>query len=105
MAVGNGSTRMSNGQVEGDAAATRRLLELAQDRARRSRRIVADNVADLFLSDEGRLSEHERALIGGILNRLLTDVEMRLRRDFAAWLGRVEERPAAIIDLLGDETR
>ncbi|HSE76568.1 MAG TPA: DUF2336 domain-containing protein [Alphaproteobacteria bacterium] len=96
---------MSNGQVEGDAAATRRLLELAQDRARRSRRIVADNVADLFLSDEGRLSEHERALIGGILNRLLTDVEMRLRRDFAAWLGRVEERPAAIIDLLGDETR
>ena len=66
---------------------------------------IADNVADLFLSDEGRLSEHERALIGGILNRLLTDVEMRLRRDFAAWLGRVEERPAAIIDLLGDETR
>jgi len=92
---------MNEGESENEAAALRRLIELAQERTRRNRRVVTDNVADLFLSQEGRLSEHERALIGAILNRLLADIEARLRREFAGWFARLDPPPGALVTLLG----
>lgn len=59
------------------------LMALARDRADGSRRILLENMTDLFLSTEGRLSERERSLMSEILSRLLHEVEMEVRRDLA----------------------
>ncbi len=94
---------MTNGRSDDRADALKRLIELAQERARRNRRIVADNVADLFLSAEGRLSEHERVLMGDVLGRLIGDLERRLRQAFADWLARLDPPPEPLIAALRAE--
>ena len=47
------------------------LLGLAKSRSEAARAQLVENITDLFLSDEGRLSEHERALMSEILSKLI----------------------------------
>ncbi len=59
------------------------LLSLAKSRSDASRSQLVENITDLFLSDEGRLSEHERALMSEILSKLILQVEADVRKELA----------------------
>lgn len=80
------------------------LIALARSRSSVSRRRLFENIADLFLSDEGRLTEHERALMQDILLKLLETVEKSLREELADALSRSGiEMPALARALANDE--
>lgn len=81
----------------------RSLIRLAREKARENRRILRDNISDLFLSAAGRLSEQESALIAEVLRLLVHDLEMALRRELADRLPRVDNQPRALASSLTDE--
>ncbi len=58
-----------------------RLLGLAKTKSSGSRSLLVENITDLFLSEEGRLSEHERALMSDILGKLIVQVESDIKRE------------------------
>ena len=79
-------------------------LGLARDISPRSRQRLADNVTDLFLADDARLTERERGLVLEILHRLIREVEADVRRDLAEQLSRAETVPRElIVELANDE--
>ncbi len=81
-----------------------RLVELAHDRAGHSRRILVENVADLFITSEGRLSERERALMTDILGKLISEVESVVRRHLAERFSRLPSVPRElVVQLANDE--
>lgn len=59
------------------------LLLLAKDKSADSRSRLVENITDLFLSDEGRLSEHERALMSDILGKLVSQVENDIKKELS----------------------
>ena len=59
------------------------LLLLAKDKSADSRSRLVENITDLFLSDEGRLSEHERALMSDILGKLVSQVEADIKKELS----------------------
>lgn len=59
------------------------LLLLARDKSTDARSRLVENITDLFLSDEGRLSEHERALMSDILGKLVSQVETDIKKELA----------------------
>lgn len=81
----------------------RELLRLAQERQRNGRRVIFDNISDLFLSAEGRLSDRERALMSEILSALLREMEMQLRRDLAQRLASLANAPHDLIVALAND--
>ncbi|GIX16887.1 MAG: hypothetical protein KatS3mg119_1073 [Rhodothalassiaceae bacterium] len=64
------------------------LMRLARERSAHARATLLENVTDLFLSEEGRLTEQERALISDILIKLLEEVETVVREQLAHALAR-----------------
>lgn len=78
------------------------LLDLARQRARESRTQLFENMTDLFLSPENRLTERERAMMEDILAKLLHDLEMTVRRDLAERLAK-EDAPLELIRLLAND--
>jgi uncharacterized protein (DUF2336 family) len=81
----------------------RQLVELAHDRSADSRRILLENISDLFLSAEGRLSERERSLMAQILSQIIHEVEMSVRRDLAERLAGEEKAPHELIVTLAND--
>lgn len=81
----------------------RQLVELAHDRSADSRRILLENISDLFLSPEGRLSERERSLMAQILSQIIHEVEMSVRRDLAERLAGEEKAPHELIVTLAND--
>ena len=57
------------------------LLMLAREKSSDARNRLVENITDLFLTDHGRLSEHERALMSDILGKLVTQVEKDIRKE------------------------
>lgn len=62
------------------------LLQLAQEKSSGARSRLVENITDLFLTDDGRLSEHERALMSDILGKLIGQVEADIRKELAGTL-------------------
>ncbi|MBB4210735.1 uncharacterized protein (DUF2336 family) [Rhodothalassium salexigens DSM 2132] len=62
------------------------LLALARSRTAEGRHRLVENITDLFLSPEYRLSDHERALISDILIKLVDSIELDLRRELSVAL-------------------
>jgi uncharacterized protein (DUF2336 family) len=60
-----------------------RLLELAANRSRESRAELANAVIDFALPQEHRLTDQQRALIGDVMGKLVTTLELDLRRNLA----------------------
>lgn len=79
------------------------LVELARRHDAEGRRIILENVSDLFLSPEGRLSERESALMTDILQKLVFDVEMTVRRSLAERLADLDEAPLELILALAND--
>lgn len=94
---------MSEPREQDDVAQLSRLATLAQNQDRESRRVVFENMVDLFLSEGGRLSDRERALMSGIIGKLLHEMEMRLRRHLAQRLSALEAGPHELIVALAND--
>ena len=100
--------RVAIGRSQGDMAVVDKqlteLLGLARDKSSQARSRLVENITDLFLSDEGRLNEHERALMSDILSKLITSVERKLRAEISEALAdsKMELTEVAIL-LANDE--
>src|SRR5271170_988292 len=79
------------------------LMALARDRASDSRRRLLDNMTDLFLSPDSRLSERERALMEEIIVKLVHEMEMQVRRELAERLAASDAAPKDLIVLLAND--
>jgi uncharacterized protein (DUF2336 family) len=79
------------------------LVELARQRTAQGRRVIFENIADLFISPEGRLSERESALMTDILHKLIHDVEMEVRRDLSERLADNTEAPHDLVVMLAND--
>lgn len=64
------------------------LLMLAKTKSSDSRARLVENITDLFLSSEGRLSEHERALMSDILGKLVNQVETDIKKELSQSLAK-----------------
>src|ERR1700733_7373632 len=79
------------------------LMALARDRAQDSRRRLLENMTDLFLSPDARLSERERALMEEIIIKLVHEMEMQVRSELADRLATSELAPKDLIVLLAND--
>lgn len=79
------------------------LLRLAQDRSEASRRELFDNVVELFIADDHRLSERERTLMAGILDRLVSEVEVAVRGELAERLAKMPDAPAELLEVVAND--
>jgi len=80
------------------------LVALAQDTTDAGRKALGENITDLFLSDENRLSDHERALMLDILGKLIRAVEADIRRQLSDKLADTEWAPHELITALANDS-
>lgn len=80
-----------------------KLMLLAREKTAESRRRLFENMTDLFLSEEGRLSEHERALMSDIMIKLVRNVEKELRQELAEFFVRTDTEMPDVIRLLAND--
>lgn len=79
------------------------LIAMAREGSKRSRQILAENVLDLVISQDGRLSDRERALSDQVLTRLVQDTELQVRQQLATRLAESPQAPEGLIALLAKE--
>ena len=78
-------------------------MDLARDRSEQSRRMLFENISDLFVSTDGRLSDRERILMRDILAKLIGEIEMEVRRSLAESLTDADHAPTDLINLLAND--
>lgn len=86
-----------------DRAQVADLVRLAHDKTDRGRGLLVENIVDLFLTPDGRLNDHERALMSDILCKLVEEVEAIVRKELAERLSRVKDAPKDLIRLLAND--
>lgn len=79
------------------------MLSLAQSKSVTARTRLLENITDMFLSDEGRLSEHERALMSDILGKLIQQVEGDVRKQLAEILSRSNADIPDVVNMLAND--
>jgi uncharacterized protein (DUF2336 family) len=79
------------------------LLDLAKIKSAESRARLVENITDLFLSEGGRLSEHERALMSDILGKLVGQVEVEIRRELSQALAKTGVELPEIVRMLAND--
>lgn len=79
------------------------LIDLARDRSHEARRQLVQNIADLYISDEDRLSDHERSMMTDILCKLLQTIEMEVRSELAQRIADLDKAPEELVALLGKD--
>ncbi len=79
------------------------MVKLAEERSPEKRRVLLEGISDLFISTRQDVSEDESALMGDILNRLVHDVEMTVRRSLAERLAEVGDAPHELIATLAND--
>jgi len=79
------------------------LVALARRHNADGRRVIFENITDLFLSPEGRLSERESALMTDILHKLVHEVEMTVRRDMSERLADLDDAPHELVVTLAND--
>jgi uncharacterized protein (DUF2336 family) len=79
------------------------LVDLARQKTAESRRLLLDNMSDMFIANENRLNDHERALMGDILVKLIGSIETAVRRQLSERLSDVDSTPPEVIRLLAND--
>lgn len=80
------------------------LFQLARDKSVQGRTKLASIIADLFESRETTLTDRERSLMFGIMQGLVHDVEMSVRRSFVEQLATMTDAPRElVVELANDE--
>jgi uncharacterized protein (DUF2336 family) len=81
----------------------RELLDLARDRSVAARMTLVDTIGDLFSEKQTVLTERERALMTDILEKLVRDFELEIRRQLSDRLSDKPRAPHALIKMLADD--
>lgn len=79
------------------------LVELAGEKSPDKRRILLEEISDLFLAPDSETNENEAELMGDIMHRLITDVEMQVRRSLSERLADVPDAPRELITSLAND--
>lgn len=79
------------------------LLRLAEERTDRARSLLIEQISDLFISEEGRLTEHQRALMSDILLKLVSELEIVVRKDLSARLADQDSVPHDLVMELAND--
>lgn len=79
------------------------LLELASDKSQQGRRLLVSTISDLFEAIGETLTERERALMTDILNKLIRDFEMKVRRELSERLAQRGYAPREILLMLAND--
>jgi len=79
------------------------LMALSRDSSKDARRLLFENMSGLFLTEEDRLNEQERAHISDIMTKLLVDVELSVRKTLAEKLSASNQAPSELITLLAND--
>ncbi|WP_339860844.1 DUF2336 domain-containing protein [Paremcibacter congregatus] len=78
------------GMLDSNIASTDLIL-LAQQKSISARNELVENISDMFLSPEGRLTEHERALMNDILAKLINSVEKSVKKELSSRLANADQ--------------
>ncbi|MFT6559238.1 DUF2336 domain-containing protein, partial [Sneathiella sp.] len=89
--------------AESKEAELDQLMVLSRDGSISARQRLFDNMTNLFLAEEERLSEQERAHISDILSKLIQDIELNVRRSLAEKLAVSGKAPAELVKLLAND--
>ncbi|MCF6216498.1 MAG: DUF2336 domain-containing protein [Emcibacter sp.] len=84
--------------------ASKDLLILAQEKSVSARSELCENISDLFLSPDGRLNEHERALMNDVLLKLINSVEKNVKKELSKRLASAEEVSPDLAAKLANES-
>jgi uncharacterized protein (DUF2336 family) len=79
------------------------LIAMARQGTLHSRQILAENILDLSITDEGRLSDRERALIDQVLVRLVKEFELQIRQKLAGKLADSPVAPKGLLEMLAND--
>lgn len=82
---------------------TDNLFSLARDRSSKGRSVLARQMVDLFAREEDNLSDREQALMSNILIRLISDMEVTVRRSLSERLCRNSRAHHDLILLLAND--
>ncbi len=84
--------------------ASKDLLILAQEKSVSARSELLENISDLFLSPEGRLNEHERALMNDVLLKLINSVEKNVKKELSKRLANIDDVSPELAAKLASES-
>lgn len=76
------------------------LVAMAREGTSRSRQLLAENVLDLVISQDGRLSDQARALTDQVLTNLVKSMEAQVRRELALRLVDLPQAPEGLLAML-----
>ncbi|MBE7637638.1 DUF2336 domain-containing protein [Sneathiella sp. P13V-1] len=79
------------------------LIALSRNDSRAARRRLFEDMGSLFLSEEERMTEQERAHISDIMTKLIKEVEMSVRLSLSEKLSDLEEAPEELVTLLAND--
>ncbi len=79
------------------------LIAMAREGTKRSRQLLAENVLDLVVSQDGRLSDHARALTDQVLTNLVKSMEVQVRRELALRLVDLPHAPDGLLAMLAKD--
>ena len=79
------------------------LIGLTRKKSQAGRNSIFETVQDLFLEKKDGLSDHERALMGGMLRQLIHEVELTVRKNVAERLARRDDAPRELVLALAND--
>jgi uncharacterized protein (DUF2336 family) len=79
------------------------LLTLAREKSQAGRNSLFGTVQELFVKNDGNLTDRERALMGEILRQLIHEVELSVRKDVAKRLADRDDAPRELVLALADD--
>lgn len=82
---------------------SKNLIKLAQDNSSGSKSILVENIADLFLSPEGRLNDHERMLMNDIMVKLLKNIERTICKKLSERLASSDMMSIELVTMLAND--
>lgn len=81
----------------------RNLLALAEDGSVESRTLLFSHICDLFLQDRPMESDNQVRMLVEIINELISDVEISIRRELSNILLSIDNPPEELIKLVSED--
>lgn len=79
------------------------LLDLARDKSKSGRKVLTESIADLFAGSASSLTDRERTLMFTILQQLVRDAEMAVRRAISEQLADETLLPRELAKILAND--